>query len=233
MGSRWPRGLFEGAPGYKQHVTENTPVLRLVKAGESPGSATAAPDDARLVAAVRSGNSAMAGAFYDRTRPAAEKAVRRLLGATDSDFDDLVQIAMIELLRSLDRFRGDCSLDTWTSTIAANVVYKHLRRRGLERRIFSRDLAPEDLPRSSQQRPVLRGMVRRVLQHLQEISHDRAWTFLLHDVHGYSLDEVASMTGATVAAAQSRLVRGRRELHERIAKDSELAGGLDALEEQS
>jgi RNA polymerase sigma-70 factor (ECF subfamily) len=214
-------------------VTENTPKLRLVKSGESPGGARSAPDDARLVAAVRSGNSGMAGAFYDRARPAVEKTVHRLLGAADSDFDDLTQIAMIELLHSLDRFRGDCSLDTWAATIAANVVYKHIRRRGLERKIFSRELAPEDVPRSSRQRPVLRGMVKRVMQHLEKISHERAWTFLLHDVHGYSLDEVASMTGATVAAAQSRLVRGRRELHERIAKDSELAGGLDALEEQS
>jgi len=43
----------------------------------------------------------------------------------------MVQIAMIELIRSLGRFRGECSLDTWTATISANVVYKHIRRRGL------------------------------------------------------------------------------------------------------
>ena len=98
-------------------------------------------DDARLVAAVRSGNSAMAGAFYDRTRGMVARTVQRLLGASDSDFDDLVQVAMIELLRSLDRYRGECSLDTWTATISANVVYKHIRRRGLERHIFARELA--------------------------------------------------------------------------------------------
>jgi RNA polymerase sigma-70 factor, ECF subfamily len=175
----------------------------------------------------------MAGSFHDRTRPMVERTVRRLLGAADNDCDDLVQVAMIELLHSLDRYRGDCSLDTWASTIAGNVVYKHIRRRGLERKIFARELAPEDAPHSSHQRPVMRAMVERVVQHLEQISHERAWTFLLHDVYGYSLDEVASMTGASVAAAQSRLVRGRRELHARIAKDPELSGGLDALEEPS
>ena len=188
-------------------------------------------DDARLVAAVRSGNSAMAGAFYDRTRGMVARTVQRLLGASDSDFDDLVHVAMIELLRSLDRYRGECSLDTWTATISANIVYKHIRRRGLERHIFAREIAPEDVPQTAHQRPVLRGMVERVLHHLAQMAHERAWTFLLHDVHGYSLDEVAAITGATVAAAQSRLVRGRREVHERIANDPDLAGGLDARED--
>jgi RNA polymerase sigma-70 factor, ECF subfamily len=212
-------------------VTKEVPKLRLVK-GDA-GTMPEPLDDARLVAAVRSGNSGMAGAFYDRTRPVVEKTVLRLLGARDSDSDDLVQVAMIELIHSLDRFRGECSLDTWSSTIAGNVVYKHIRRRSLERSIFSRELAPEEVPRSTHQQPVLRGMVDRVMRHLEAMAHERAWTFLLHDVHGYSLDEVASITGASVAAAQSRLVRGRRELHERIAGDPDLAGGLDALEEQS
>ena len=76
-------------------------------------------------------------------------------------------------------------------------------------------------------------MVERVLHHLEAMVHDRAWTFLLHDVHGYSLDEVAGITGVTVAAAQSRLVRGRRELQERIAEDPDLAGGFDTLEDRS
>ena len=206
--------------------------LRIVKHGETPG--TPEPlDDAHLVAAVRSGNSAMAGPFYDRTRPVVARTVHRLLGASDNDFDDLVQVAMIELLRSLDRYRGECSLDTWASTISGNVVYKHIRRRGLERTIFARELAPEDVPQTAHQRPQMRAMVDQVMRHLGDMVYERAWTFLLHDVHGYSLDEVANITGATVAAAQSRLVRGRRELHERIANDPDLAGGLDGLEGQS
>ena len=209
------------------------PKLRLVNEGEAQGHLPEPLDDARLVAAVRGGNSSMAGPFYNRTRTVVEKTVCRLLGAHDSDFDDLAQVAMIELLRSLDQYRGECSLDTWTSTISAHVVYKHIRRRGLERTIFSSDLPPEISSHSSHQQPVMRGMVARVKYHLQQMVYERAWTFLLHDVHGYSLDEIARITGATAAAAQSRLVRGRRELHERIAADPDLSSGLDSLEDPS
>ena len=53
---------------------------------------------------------------------------------------------------------------------------------------------------------------------------------MLHDVHGYDLREVAEITGATRAATQSRLVRGRKELHERIAADPDLAAVLADLE---
>lgn len=207
------------------------PTLRIVK-GEAPGPTTEALDDARLVAAVRSGNTAMAGAFYDRARPVVARTVGRLLGVKDSDFDDLVQVAMIEILHSLDRYRGECSLDTWAATVSGNVVFKHIRRRSLERTIFAHEVAAEEVPREAHQQPVVRGMIERVASHLSQMAFERAWTFLLHDVHGYSLEEVASITGTSVAAAQSRLVRGRRELHERIAADPELAGGLDAWEGQ-
>jgi RNA polymerase sigma-70 factor (ECF subfamily) len=89
---------------------------------------------------------------------------------------------------------------------------------------------PENLPQTTHQQPVLRALLSRVCEHLQKITPERAWAFLFHDVYGYSLEEIAAMTGTTVAAAQSRLVRGRRELHQRIADDPDLAGGLDSLE---
>lgn len=209
------------------------PRLRLVKRGESGDSGREPLDDVRLVAALRAGISGMAGMLHDRVRPIVARTVERLLGARDNDVDDLIQVAMVELLRSIGRYRGECSLDTWSVTIAANVVYKHIRRRGLERSFFAREAPPEDILHSSQQQPVLRAMVERIAHHLEQMAHDRAWTFLLHDVHGYSLEEVAAMTGVSVAAAQSRLVRGRRELHQRIAADPGLAGGLDSVEERS
>jgi len=67
----------------------------------------------------------------------------------------------------------------------------------------------------------------RIAEHLAGMSADRAWAFVLHDVCGYSLDEVSNICGISAAAAQSRLVRGRRELHERVGADRQLAEILE------
>jgi RNA polymerase sigma-70 factor (ECF subfamily) len=54
-------------------------------------------------------------------------------------------------------------------------------------------------------------------EHLARMDQGRALAVLLHDALGHDLAEVAVLSGCSVAAAQSRLVRGRRELVERMA----------------
>jgi RNA polymerase sigma-70 factor (ECF subfamily) len=52
---------------------------------------------------------------------------------------------------------------------------------------------------------------------------ERAEAVLLHDVLGHELTEIAQMTGVSVAAAQSRLVRGRKDVVNRM-RSAELQG---------
>jgi RNA polymerase sigma-70 factor (ECF subfamily) len=193
-------------------------------------------DDSELLAALRAGDPSAATALHDRVRPQVDRTIRRLLGPGDVDRDDVAQQAMIELVFTIDRYRGDCSLDSWTATLTAHVIYKHIRRRKTERRLFGA-LDPDDVvmrsPVRTGREAVMRNLMQRVLAHLDEIDENKAWTFVLHDVCGHDLREIAQITGVSVAAAQTRLVRGRREIHERIAGDPELAGILDAMEGDS
>jgi RNA polymerase sigma-70 factor (ECF subfamily) len=216
-------------------------MLRLVTppANIAPGLAPSGRrpkvDDESLVAAIREGRPDVASDLCDRLWPQVDRTVRRLMGRFDSDQEDLAQIALIEIVNTIGNYRGDCSLDRWAQTVTAHAVFKHLRRRNLERRLFSELLSddvhagPVQVERSSASRQLLG----RIAGHLDLMNADRVWAFLLHDVLGHDLHEIAEMTGTTVAAAQSRLSRGRRELHLRVADDPELAHLLSGLEHKA
>jgi RNA polymerase sigma-70 factor (ECF subfamily) len=183
-------------------------------------------DDHALIAAVQGGDQRIASALCDRVWPQVDRTIRRLLGSSDADRDDIAQLSLIELVGTIGRYRGDCSLDSWAQTVTAHVVFKHIRRRQVERRIFS-DLLSDDVTTAAasthtERNSATRQLLARVSDHLDGMNAGRAWAFVMHDILGYDLREVATMTGKSVAATQSRLVRGRRELHRRIAEDPEL-----------
>lgn len=191
-------------------------------------------DDTELLRAMNAGDAGAATAFHDRVRPQVDRTLYRLLGRRDSDHEDLAQLALIELVYTIERFRGDCSLDSWVSTITAHVTYKQLRRRKTERRIFS-GVEPDSTTMRASVRGhgpqvMARELMVRVMTQLDDMDEAKSWTYLLHDVAGYDLKEIAQITGVTVAAAQTRLVRGRREMQERIQNDPELASYLTELE---
>lgn len=202
--------------------------LRLLRGeGEAPRAASPASialSDRQLIAAMNAGDDRVASALCLRVTPQIDRTIRRLLGRFDADHEDISQLCLVEIINTIGRYRGDCALDRWVQSVTAHVVFKHLRRRKLERRIFTQLLAddvhagPVNLDRAA----ITRAVLARIATHLDGLSGPRAWAFLLHDALGYDLTEVAEMTACSVAAAQSRLSRGRRELHERIAGDPEL-----------
>lgn len=189
-------------------------------------SGAPAPDttDDALLRAVRAGDAAGAAAFHDRFRPLVDRVLSRLIGIRDPDYEDLAQRALMALVLSVDKFRGECPVDGWASVIVARVAYKHIRRRKVERRLFAGEDTelPDLVDRNAVTNLAHRAALRRIQKHLDGLDPKKAWTFLLHDVAGFDLEEISEITGASRAAAQSRLVRGRKLLHERIARDEEL-----------
>jgi len=186
--------------------------------------------DAELLKAVREGDDRVAAILYEKLFPTVDRSLCRLFGGRDADHDDLVQSAFLQIVSSIAarKFHGDCPISAWAAAVATRVGLMALRSRCRERRVVHRsapiDEAGAAAPRYEIDRQlVARDEVRRLQQALASINELRAETLFLHDVAGYPIDEIATITGASAAAVQSRLVRGRRDLlrrlHELKARD--------------
>lgn len=202
------------------------PRLRAIQGGES-GNPAGALTDAELLAGIASGDQRVAGQLYRQLLPAVEGSLIRVLGRRDPEHEDLVQVAFEQIILTLSRHRyaGACSLKTWASSIAGHVALKSIRTRTRRRRWFGGFVEPEFVEQRRSQAPDAEQQLtdRRTLDQLKQelagLSPSKAEALLLHDVLGHGLGEIAAMTGVSVAAAQSRVSRGRRELMARFDSD--------------
>jgi RNA polymerase sigma-70 factor, ECF subfamily len=191
------------------------------------------PDDEVLLSRLRAGEVGAANELVRRAGPRAKAAVRRLLRGRSPDDDDLLQLVLIELVGTIDAFRGDCSLNTWIDRIAAHVVFKRLRRQKLERRLFDGLGEPsDDLPsgHSTDRRVLTQSVLSRVQALVAHLDSEKVMAWLMLDVHGLSLEELAHALEITVAAAQSRASRARREVRACLEADAELSDVLSSWE---
>jgi RNA polymerase sigma-70 factor (ECF subfamily) len=175
--------------------------------------------DAEICAALVEGASWAADAIYDRVVDVVEAVLFRLLGA-DAERDDLAQQAIERVISSVvsGRFARGCSLRSWATLLSQHVAVDALRARARERKLFDRratyqtlelveahTATPEHLTDTRRRVALLQSALARV-------NRERAEAVVLHDLLGHDLAEIAQLTGVSVAAAQSRLVRGRREV---------------------
>jgi RNA polymerase sigma-70 factor (ECF subfamily) len=167
-----------------------------------------------------SGEAWASDALYERVAVAVEGTLNRLLGACDSDREDLAQQTFERVILTVvdGRFKRNCSLRSWAAVIAQNLAVDEIRARRRARTVFEPPPAEEslDLVGASPRTPEhVVGVGRRFEQlraALGSVRRLRAEAFVLHDVLGYEIVELARLTGVSPAAAQSRLVRGRRDL---------------------
>jgi RNA polymerase sigma-70 factor, ECF subfamily len=208
------------------------PFLRAIPGGANAGQAAPAYTDTELFEGIASGDERIARELYRRLLPSVEAALYRVLGRREHDHEDLVQSSFEQIVITLSqrRYAQACSLNTWASTIAAHIALKSLRSRYRQRSVFdgrvgSDDVAEFAMGREDVERTVSeRRELERLRLRLSELPAAQAEAVVLHDLMGHPLAEIAAITGASVAAAQSRLVRGRKELMAKLAGDGDGRG---------
>jgi len=180
--------------------------------------------DAAICDALTSGEAWAAVAFYDRVASVVNAVLYRLLGDADSERNDLAQEAFERVINSITsgRFARRCDLQTWASVITKHVVFDAFRKRKREQALFTfedeRELSVAAPMHAPEKVLEIRRRFERLVIALQSVRKARSEAVVLYNVLGYDLPAIARMTGVSVAAAQSRLVRGRGEVLKRVLK---------------
>jgi RNA polymerase sigma factor (sigma-70 family) len=156
-----------------------------------------------LVARARAGDEAALEHLY-RAYAAQVYTLARRLTRTAEDAEDVLQETFLEVCRSLRQWRGEGSLWGWVRTIAASKALMRYRREKLrEWEPLDGDLGrePVDVP--------LQMDLESALARLSERSRAVVW---LHDVEGYTHEEIAELMGMTTSFSKSQLARAHDRL---------------------
>jgi len=150
--------------------------------------------------------------LYDRYAPRVYAVVRRI--AADDDLaQDYAQEAWIRAIRALPTFRGDARFSTWLHRIAVNAALQSLRK--AETRTRREGPAPEDVPVApAHADSLLRKRLERALDGLPEGMRQ---VLILHDVEGYTHDEIGDVLGVTSGTSKSQLFKARAKMREMLA----------------
>jgi RNA polymerase sigma-70 factor, ECF subfamily len=149
------------------------------------------------------------GAFADFMR-AFERRVRavlyRLLDDV-RDVDEAVQDTFVQAWRNLERFRGDAAPYTWLYRIAVNEALMRRRRKTLPTSELRETIVAggEDAYAAADTRAFL-------IERLRALPIEYRTAVVLRDVEGLSNEEVAAALEISLAAAKSRIHRGRMQL---------------------
>ena len=136
----------------------------------------------------------------------------RYLGLPESDLADACQEVFLVVHRRLEDFEGRSSVKTWLYGICLKVASSH-RRRAHVRREMVQSTPPERVASASQERAVehqeRRALLLRVLGGLEEEQRE---AFVLFEIEGRPMAEVAEILGCPLRTAYARLYAARDEL---------------------
>jgi RNA polymerase sigma-70 factor (ECF subfamily) len=135
--------------------------------------------------------------------------------------EDLTQEAFLQLFRKIHTFRGESAFSSWLHRLTANIVLMRFRKK----RLVAVSLDELTRPDEERGRPVIEfgapdlrlvGVFDRVnLQTaVEQLPEGYKSMFLLHDVHGFEHNEIATMLGCSVGNSKSQLHKARKRLRE-------------------
>ena len=168
----------------------------------------------QLITRCLAGDTLAERALYDAHVERVYRLMHRMAGDADLAAD-FTQETFIRAFERLEQYRGDSSLGTWLHTIAVSVALNGMRK---VKRLRGRTEAIDSVPEIAIQPLGLTGDLRaRLYAAVDALSEKLRPVFVMHDVEGYTHDEIATTLGIPVGTSKARLFDARAKLRLALA----------------
>jgi len=133
--------------------------------------------------------------------------------------EELTQDVFVRAWEKLSTFRGESAFSTWLHRLTVNVVLNERRVDGRDRgRMVSTDEAEEhDAPAISSAQP-LHAEKMDLEWAIAKLPRGARQVFVLHDVEGFTHEEIGTMLGVTAGGCKAQLHRARLLLREALTR---------------
>ncbi|HSS20039.1 MAG TPA: RNA polymerase sigma factor [Pyrinomonadaceae bacterium] len=156
------------------------------------------------------GNEQAFRQLYRRHAAALYALALRLVGGKEADAQDVLQETWIRACKTLNRFEWRSSLRTWLTGILINCARETSRE--LQRR------KEEELSESFQPLAEARPAVVDLERSIARLPTGYRHVFTLHDIQGYTHEEIGSLLEITVGTSKSQLFYARRALRSELER---------------
>lgn len=183
------------------------------------GSSGATDDERAFLARLQAGEEGAIDQLCEAYVPRLYRFIWHAVGGDSSDIEDILQETMLASLRTLQRFRGECTLYTWLCAVARHKIQDHIRRQQRRRaRVMSEPL--DDLKEAMSSAPSFEGQIAQqhaLEQALQDLPMDYRTVLMGKYIEGFTVSELAQIMDRSQKSVESLLTRARTALRTRLA----------------
>ena len=175
-------------------------------------------DESQLLARVRAGDPAAERALYDAHVDRVYRLAYRMTG-DEALAQDFTQEAFIRAFSRMHTFRGDSALSTWMHTVTTSVVLNGLRKvKKFRTSEIDLEQARGTAGGTRRAEPDLQDRLRQAVDGLPD---GYRTVFVMHDIEGYTHDEIAGALGVATGTSKAQLSRARAKLRVELADFAE------------
>ena len=171
-------------------------------------------DEAELIARARAGEPAAERALYEAHVDRVYRLAYRLAG--DEDLArDFTQDTFIRAFERLHEFRGESQFSTWLHPIATTVALNGLRKvKRFRQRETDLDEGRDVAGTGRNAEPDLK---QRLATAIDSLAEGYRTVFVMHDVEGYTHEEIGAALGVETGTSKAQLSRARARLRVALA----------------